>query len=268
MPTERSVTNIGIIGHGAIGSVVAAKLAGGQVPGAELAGVCTRKPITDSPAPWVSCGDLIESCDLIVEVAGHQAVQDHATEILDHGRDLLIVSTGALADPELRERIAAAGPGHLLLCPGALGGTDILEAVARASSTIEVRLTTTKQPGGLVRPWMDAQLRDRLKGGCERVVAFEGTAGEAALRFPASANVAATLALAVTSWEAVRVVVIGDPAAEMTRHAVEVRSAIGNYRFEVANMTSPQNPTTSMVVPYAVLACVTRYTRSESPIFC
>ena len=33
-------------------------------------------------------------------------------------------------------------------------------------------------------------------------------------------------------------------------------------------MTSPQNPTTSMVVPYAVLACVTRYTRSESPIFC
>ena len=54
--------------------------------------------------------------DLVVECAGHAAVQAHATAVLRAGIEVLIVSIGALADAALLdavERAAAEGAHHL-----------------------------------------------------------------------------------------------------------------------------------------------------------
>lgn len=247
---------MGVIGHGAIGSVVAEALSGGRVAGAELAGVCVSRPEVLASGATVDLPELIERSDLVVECAGHQAVEAMAVPTLEGGCDLLLVSVGALADERLLEQLAAAGPGRLKLSTGALGGVDLIRAASLMGPLRQVRLTSTKRPAALVQPWMDDALVSDLTDGRRRLVLFDGPAREAAARFPRSANVAAALALASGSWDGVEAVVVADPAAEQTSHEIECCGDAGDYRFSIRNRPSPDNPATSAVVAYAVLRAI------------
>lgn len=251
---------VGVLGHGAIGSKVAGLLRRGEIPGARLTGVLVRG---DGPVPLRArtVRALVESADVVVEAAGQQALWDHGAEILDAGCDLVAVSVGALADDGLFRgltgaRGAGAVPrGRLLVCPGALGGLDVVRAATIGGPLISARLTSSKLPGSLVQPWMDEGTAARLRAlrpGDEPVVVHDGPAREAAIRFPRNANVAATLALAAGDWSAVRVRLVADPGATLTRHVVEFRARIGEYRFELGNLPDADNPATSGLVPYAV----------------
>jgi aspartate dehydrogenase len=71
--------------------------------------------------------------------------------------------------------------------------------------------------------------------------------------FPRSTNVAAAVALAVGAWDVVEAVLLADPAATLTRHEIAATGPAGEYRFEIRNRPSPRTPTTSEIVPYAVL---------------
>jgi len=44
-----------------------------------------------------------------------------------------------------------------------------------------------------------------------------------------------------------------DPKASLTSHVIEASGPSGEYRFEIRNNPSPQNPRTSGIVPFAVL---------------
>ncbi|TAM84954.1 MAG: aspartate dehydrogenase, partial [Jatrophihabitans sp.] len=90
---------VGVLGCGAIGRVVATALAANEVSGAELSGVVTHSPVQGVAA--CSLSDLLRGSDLVVEAAGQKALRDHAHEVLAAGVDLLVLSVGALADPEL-----------------------------------------------------------------------------------------------------------------------------------------------------------------------
>lgn len=249
----RSTRRVGLIGCGAIGRVVADELVAGRVPGAELVGVSARRPIESAPAPQLSVDRLIERCDIVVEAAGHEVVRQHAADILSAGCDLVLVSLGALSVDEVADRIRRSGPGRAIVCTGAIGGVDLIRAATLVGGMRRLQLTTTKRPGVLISPWMDGTLTARLEQGEERVVVFEGSAREAAPRFPRSINVAATLALAVGDWDMVEVRVVADPEATLTHHHIEVEADSGRYRFEIVNRPSETNPATSAVVPYAVL---------------
>jgi aspartate dehydrogenase len=85
------------------------------------------------------------------------------------------------------------------------------------------------------------------------VIAFSGSAREAARRFPETSNVAALLALATTGLDAVTVEVVGEPRRTGAKHEIEASGAAGRYRFEIENALSPDNPKTSAVTAYAVL---------------
>ncbi|MFC6878883.1 MULTISPECIES: aspartate dehydrogenase domain-containing protein [Actinomadura] len=245
---------VGVLGHGAIGAKVAGLLRRGEVPGAELAGVAVRG---DAPVPMRARGvrELVGASDVVVEAAGQRALWDHGAEILDAGRDLVAVSVGALADDGLFRGLTRPRAGRLLVCQGALGGLDVVRAAALGGPLTCVRLTSSKPPASLVQPWMDDGLAARLRAlrpGDEPVAVHDGSAREAATRFPRNANVAATLALAAGDWSAVRVRLVADPAAVLTRHVVEFRGRVGEYRFELANHPDPGNPATSGLVAYAV----------------
>lgn len=249
---------VGLLGHGAIGSNVAEALRRGVVPGAVLGGVLTRRRST-APAAVRDLPDLLASADVVVEAAGQRALREHGPAVLAAGRDLLAVSVGALADEAFfREltRPAGARSGRLLICPGALGGLDVVRAAALAGPPASVRLTSSKAPASLVQPWMDERTAERLRSlrpGDDPVTVFDGDAREAAARFPRNANVAATLALAAGDRTAVRVRLIAAPGIRLTRHVVEFTGPLGEYRFELANLPDPGNPATSGLVAPAVL---------------
>ena len=242
-----------ILGWGAIGRVVGTALAEGRVGGARLRAVATRHPPDACPAPVVDAADLADGADIVVEAAGHQALAEHGEHYLRSGCRLLVVSVGALVDHDLFRRLQAAGGNRLHLTTGAVGGLDLIRAATRAGPLDAVTLTTTKPPGSLLEDWMDEELLAELRAGRRQVVAFDGPASQAVTRFPRSVNVAATLALAVGSWDLVRVRVVSDPAVEVNRHHIEVDGAAGHYRITVENRPSPDNPRTSAIVPHTVL---------------
>lgn len=251
--TTRAQWRIGVLGHGAIGSLVAAEIAARHIPGATLAGIIVRTPRRDAPAQQLSLDEALAECDLIVECAGQEALRDHGERILRAGVDLLMTSIGALADEHIEQTLRAAGPGRLFYTAGAIGGLDLLASGARMGSYRSVNVLTRKLPHTLIQPWMDPERVRHLEQAAEASEVFSGPAREAAKLFPKSLNVAAAVALAIQDWSAVTVTLIADPSAQLTEHRISARGISGEYSFTIKNAPAEQNPRTSAVVPYAVL---------------
>ncbi|MQB01071.1 MAG: aspartate dehydrogenase [Actinobacteria bacterium] len=259
MPPARDMTTdgrgsrahrVGILGHGAIGSTVARLLEEGAVPGCRLAGVFTRSG--SAPRRLDTVAALAAHSDIIVEAAGHAALEEHGPEIVGSGTDLLVVSAGALIDDALYEALRPRTGGRLLVSTGAIGGLDLLRAARLLGPLEEVLLESTKTPAVLRQPWMEEKTLRALDGARGPVDAFQGSAREAAARFPESANVAAALALATVGLDATRVVIVADPDVNGPRHVVRASGAAGSYEVTVSNRPSEQNPRTSAITAYAV----------------
>ena len=73
-------------------------------------------PLTDP----LQCGG---TPDLVLECASQQAVAQYGEAVLARGWHLAVISTGALADSELEQRLRQAG-GKLTLLAGAVAGID------------------------------------------------------------------------------------------------------------------------------------------------
>lgn len=281
---------VGLLGHGAIGSAVAAGLEAGKVEKAELAAVLD--PWAPHPIFGVgSLPELLDASDVVVEAAGHDALREHGCEVRAAGADLLVVSVGALADEELHQDLLAAGGrqdaatlqktgGKLYITTGAIGGLEALKAVARAGAINRVEMTSRKPAASLAQPWMDEALSEKLLAGdaaeiakaggeektteASEIVAFSGPAREACGLFPQSANVCATLSLATIGFDETLVTMVGDPARKLVRHEIRVEAESGVYEFAFENATSPGNPKTSAIVPYAVLRGLSSLTDAVS----
>ena len=264
---------IGLLGHGAIGSAVAAGLEAGKVEGAELVAVL------DPWAPHLSLGvgsleELLAVSNVVVEAAGHDALREYGSKVREAGLDLLVVSVGALAEEGLYQDLLSAGSknagsenaehkvGKLYVTTGAIGGLDTIGAAALAGAITRVEITSRKPAANLLQPWMDESLQDELLAGdthtavrdeAREIIAFSGPAREACRLFPQSANVCATLSLATVGFDETHVTMVGDPARKLVRHEIRVEAESGVYEFAFENITSPSNPKTSAIVPYAVL---------------
>lgn len=238
---------VGLLGYGAIGSVIGHELLR-QDRGCELVGVVADR--APEPLRCRSVDELIDRSDIIVEAAGQTAVRQHARTIIAAGVDLLVLSVGALADEVLQADLRC-GPGRLLISSGALGGIDLLRAASLSGGLDRVTLTTRKPVDALLEPWMSDEIQARAERN-EEVVVFLGSAREVVSRFPESTNVAATVALATVGFDALQVELIGHPTATQVRHVVEAEGDIGHYSFSILNHPS-DNPRTSAVTPYAAL---------------
>lgn len=248
-----SALRVGVLGWGAIGSALGERLLDGAVPGVELTAVASRTPPTGVAVTVVEPAELFSHCNLVVETAGHDAVSEHLPALLRDGCRVIMVSTGALRDASLLDGVTAAGRERLMLSSGAIGGIDIVGACLHAGEIHSISLTTTKPPRVLIQPWMDDELSEALRSGDRRVVCFDGTALDAAEKFPASVNVAATLALAAKSWDLIHATVVGDPDATGNTHVIDIDADAGQYRIELANNALASNPASSALVVASVL---------------
>lgn len=200
--------------------------------------------------------------DVVVEAATQQAVRERVPGLLAAGVDVILLSVGALADAGLRATLLApGGPGRIIACTGAIGGLDQVRALRAAGPLREVALESRKLPATLIQPWMDAHLQERLRRGTEEIVLADGLAADVARQFPASANVAASLALAADAWDAATARIIADPTAAETRHEVTAIGVVGAVRAVVTNDPSPERPRSSAVVAWAALRSLDDYAR-------
>jgi aspartate dehydrogenase len=187
----------------------------------------------------------------VAECAGHGAVREHGAAVLESGRDMIVISVGALADDALRadlEDAARRGGAKLVLPPGAIGGLDAL-AAARLSGIEEATYTGRKPP----RAWRGTAAErlldlDALR---EPVAFYEGTAREAARDYPQNANVAAAVALAGAGFDRTRVRLLADPGIQGNVHEVAVRSACVDFTLRLEGRPSPANPKTSLTAGHS-----------------
>lgn len=184
--------------------------------------------------------------DLVIEAASADAVRSYAEKVVSSGKDLIVLSVGALIDGGFRKRLVAASKAsrsRVILPSGAIGGLDVLKA-ASVAGLEEVVLTTTKNPRSLPDG-------GGIRG---RTLLFDGDAEEAVKRFPKNINVAASVALA--SKAKVGVKIIADPEVATNTHEVRAKGAFGEMMLKVSNVPSPDNPKTSYLAALSVIRTI------------
>lgn len=258
---------LGLIGYGTIATTLLGLMAEAGLKPAHLA-VRVRPPRADAVradlARMNGIADTVEvvtdadallaaRCDLVAECAGHGAVREDAARLLGAGTDVVIVSIGALADDALFATLrnaAQAGGARMILPAGAVGGVDLVAALA-AAGDLHLSYRGTKPPGA----WAGSpaeQVLD-LNALTGPATFFSGSARDAARQYPKNANVAATLALAGAGFDATRVELVADPDASGNVHAFDLTSPLANVSMRIENKPSPGNAKTSLATVYSVL---------------
>lgn len=185
--------------------------------------------------------------DLVLECASQHAVKQYAPMVLEKGWTLAVISTGALADSQLAQTLSQkAQQHHAIFIPlsGAVAGLDGLrcakEAVIR-QVTYQSRKSPASWRNGPAENYID------LDTVTEPTVFFYGTAREAALKFPANANVAATVALYGIGMDKTKVELMVDPTTKQNSHRIEVTGDFGHFCIELNGNPLPSNPKTSLL---------------------
>jgi aspartate dehydrogenase len=242
---------VGLIGLGAIGRGILELLTPADeidVVGALVADAARARP-AGTPGTCQSVPDLLAlRPDVVVEAAGHAALRQHGPPVLRAGIDLIVVSVGALAEPETEHAIrdaACAGGSRAIVASGAIGALDALAAAAVGGLS---RVThTTRKPARALLP------SDEARSLAVPRELFRGTAREGALRFPESINVAAAVSLAGIGLDRTEVCVIADPSVDRNRHEVVAQGNFGELRFEIHNVPTEANPRTGRLVAMSVV---------------
>ncbi|WCB92275.1 L-aspartate dehydrogenase [Baekduia alba] len=253
------LTRVGVAGLGAIGQELVRHLAHG-VPGVALTAVSAhdrerageRLERLGVDVPVVALDELEPLADVVVECAPARLLAELATPVLEAGKEVIVLSAGALLErPELID-LAARHGGRITVPTGALLGLDAVRAAAEGD-VASVRMVTRKPARGLagapylVENGVDPEHAD------EAVRVFSGTAHEAARGFPANLNVAAALALAGIGPERTHVEIWVDPAVERNTHTIEVDADVARLTMTIENVPSA-NPRTGRITALSVVS--------------
>lgn len=233
--------NVGIIGCGAIGTIIARAVEKGMVECDKLIlydhKMEKAEKLKNSLHVPVKVAKSLEEMirhkpEVIVEAASQQAVKDYINKILAANIELIVMSVGGLLDLDVESK-------KVHIPSGAIGGLDAISS-AELAGVDEVVLTTRKNPRALD---MDNP---------EEKLVYDGNAEEAVRLFPREMNVAATLAL-TTQPEKVKVKVISDPEVDRNVHEIQVKWKLGEMLLKFANDPHPENPKTSALAAWSAI---------------
>jgi aspartate dehydrogenase len=237
----RKLKTVGLIGCGAIGTVLAEAIQRKIVTCDQLIifdiDQSKAKKLKESlnfPVTIVeSFSELLKGQPtVIVEAASQQAVKEYIDEIIAKNIELIVMSTGALLSLNIDlERVHVPS--------GAIGGLDAI-ASATLAGINEATLTSRKNPKALGRTNSNAE------------TIYEGTALDATRRFPREMNVAATLALTVKP-AIVKVQVISDPKTTRNTHEIQIKWRYGDMFLRFQNEPHPENPHTSALAAWSAI---------------
>ncbi|OAJ52046.1 aspartate dehydrogenase [Paraburkholderia ginsengiterrae] len=250
---------VGIAVLGTVGKSLAKALDRG-IPGVELVAVAARNEsaardwlsgLSSSPK-IASFEEIAETCDVVIECAPAQLLPQIAEPALRAGRQVVVLSCGALLDNDHLTGLAAQHGGQIMVPSGALLGLDAVTAAAEGEIS-SVQMITRKPVSGLLgAPY----LLDRgisLDGCTERTLVFSGTAREAARGFPANLNVAVALALAGIGPDRTQLEIWADPDLKRNTHTITVESDAARLSMTIENIPT-ENPKTGRITAQSILA--------------
>ena len=254
-------TRVAIAGLGAIGRALARRLADG-LPGLTLACAATGDRAKAQAwleaqrivCPLVEPEDFPARADIAVECAPAAALERICRPMLEAGKQVMVLSAGALLPrPEL-VALAKARGGQIIVPTGALLGLDAVTAAAEGHIH-SVRMITRKPPRGLRgAPYLVAN-GIGVEGLNEAKRVFSGTARDAAAGFPENVNVAAALSLAGIGPDRTTIEIWADPAVERNCHTIEVDSDCARFSLSIENIPS-ENPKTGRITALSAVAAL------------
>jgi len=250
---------IGVAGLGAIGRQVCRALDDGMA-GLTLAGATARdreraerflKTLTSTP-PFLDLDGLVAASDVVVEASTQAHLLELAPRVLGAGRDLVVLSCGALLGRQDWVELAARNRCRILVPSGAIAGLDGVKGASVGAIT-SVTMETRKPPAGLAgAPGIVEQNID-LGRISEETLVFEGPALEACRAFPANVNVLAALSLAGIGPEKTRSRIFAVPGLTRNRHRVQVEGEFGRLFIEIENVPT-ENPRTGKLSYLSTIA--------------
>ena len=191
--------------------------------------------------------------DIVIEIASGQAVREYGRAVLEHGKDLIVTSVGALADTALREQLEFAGREnhrHLYLISGAVGGFDVLRALSLMGNTTTT-ITTEKAPRSLNgAPYLNGRLLSEETP--EEV--FSGSVSDAIAGFPKNVNVAVASALAADTLDSMQVHLHSIPGMTSNRHTIQAKNGMVSAKIEIESQPDPANPRSSTLTAWSIVA--------------
>jgi aspartate dehydrogenase len=250
---------IGVAGLGAIGRQVCRAIDAG-LPGLALAGATARTrdraesflaTLKSRPA-FLDVDALVEASDLVVEASTQAHLAELAPKVLAAGRDLVVLSCGALLGREDWVALAERSGARIRVPSAAIAGLDGVKGAAIGGIT-SVTMESRKPPKGLAgAPWIVQQKID-LDALREETLIFEGPATDACRAFPANVNVLAALSLAGIGPQQTRTKIYAVPGLAFNTHRIRVEGEFGSLQIQVENVPS-ENPRTGRLSYLSTIA--------------
>ncbi len=253
--------SIGIVGLGAIGKALLGAAQSGKIA-VRVAGVTSRTEASardflatcDNPPPYLSLDELIRQSDMIVEAAGGGVVPELAKKVFAAGKELMVISVGALVEhPEIIAEARRTGC-RLHIPSGAIAGLDGIKSACVGEIT-HITHTTRKPPAGLEGAPYLVERGISLAGLQEEKEVFSGTAREACRGFPANVNVTGAVGLAGIGPDRTRVRIIAVPGLARNCHDIDVEGEFGKLHVHIENIPS-ENPKTGKLTALSIIRAV------------
>jgi aspartate dehydrogenase len=260
---------IGLMGCGTIGTPLALAIDSGRVVNASLSGLFDivdenarnlKTKLDSNPQVYYNFDRFVDStADIIIEAASQQAVKNYAKRIIESGKDVMVMSVGALADTLFLAELLQLTPirngnSKIYVPSGAIAGIDAIRSVRHIADSI--RLTTKKSPKALAGAPFFTTRNVSLDNITEVTEIYEGPAVEAVKLFPANVNVAAVLSLAGIGVEKTMVRILADPEATTNQHEIVATGSFGEMKISVNNVAAPGNPKTSFLAVLSAIECL------------
>lgn len=259
---------VGLAGLGAVGRTVLEALEVG-LPGYHLAGIAVRREErarafldeVGTQAKLLDLDALVDASDIVVEALPPTLFRQLATRVVDQGKELVVLSIGALLEHWDLVEAAERSGARILVPSGAILGLDAVQAAAQGEIH-SITMITRKPTKGLAgAPFLDGREVD-ITTITEPLQLFEGTAREAITGFPANLNVAVALSLVGLGPDRTRLEVWADPALERNTHHVEVESDSARLQFSIENIPTEENPRTGRITALSIVALLRKRTAS------
>ena len=252
--------DVGVVGLGTIGKSICRALDQG-FPGLRLVGGFSRHEsnATDflaslaSHPPFLPLPELIETSRVVVEAATRDAVEKLAPQVLEAGRDLLILSVGALLDHPEWISLAERHGAKIHVPSGAIAGLDGVKA-ACLGPVERITMETRKPPVGLAGAPYLVERGLSVEGLKEETLLFEGPAREACRGFPANVNVVAALSLAGLGPDATWIRIFAGPGLTRNIHDIRVEGSFGTLAVHIENVPFEENPRTGRLSALSAIA--------------
>ena len=266
------IRNVGLIGCGTIGSELAHVIDSGKIKKAALVSLYDEvenvvvelksKLQNKNTATFSNFSQFLSShafanADIIIEAASQDAVKKFAKTMIQSGKDLIVMSVGALAEPELLQElldIASKKEVHIYVPSGAVAGIDAIRSVKHLLNSVTI--TTTKNPKALAGAPFFEKTRIKPETITQKKLIYEGTAKDAVKQFPANVNVAAVISLAGVGMDETKVKIIADPAISVNQHEITAKGKFGEIKIVLQNTPSPSNPKTSYLAVLSAVECL------------